>query len=304
MLVLLLACNTTVTDGPSRPPIDHPVQESHRFARVVIIVLENQDAENVLENPLFADLAAGGASLTDYHGVFHPSYPNYLAMVSGRMIETAGDTVQDVDGTTIAQALEGVGETWGSYAEGFPGDCSLDNSEDSYARRHVPFLSFPTITDDPVECAHVVDADRFDADRAAGALPSYVFYTPDLDDDGHNPVLGPTTGLRKSATWLFGDDGKSGFLAPLLGDPDYMASTVTVITYDESQGTDADNHIYTVLLGDLVVPGEYDEWYNHFSLTRLVEDNFGVAPMSAEDADDGQSDREARRLDPAILGVR
>ena len=56
---------------------------AHHFDRVLIIVLENVDYEVASKDKSFMDLAAGGASFTNFHALFHPSYPNYLAMVAG-----------------------------------------------------------------------------------------------------------------------------------------------------------------------------------------------------------------------------
>src|ERR1051326_3535946 len=56
---------------------------AHHFDRVLIIVLENVDYERAIQNKDLTDLAAKGASFTNFHALFHPSYPNYLAMIAG-----------------------------------------------------------------------------------------------------------------------------------------------------------------------------------------------------------------------------
>ena len=50
---------------------------------MLIIVLENVDYEVASKDKNLADLATQGASFTNFHALFHPSYPNYLAMVAG-----------------------------------------------------------------------------------------------------------------------------------------------------------------------------------------------------------------------------
>jgi len=57
--------------------------DAHHFDRVVIIVLENGDYEAAVKDKNLSDLAAHGASFSNFHALFHPSYPNYLAMVAG-----------------------------------------------------------------------------------------------------------------------------------------------------------------------------------------------------------------------------
>ena len=62
-----------------------------RFERVLIIVLENQNFEDVINDYRFQALAKDGASFTHFQGLFHPSYSNYLAMLSGRKVVTHFD---------------------------------------------------------------------------------------------------------------------------------------------------------------------------------------------------------------------
>src|SRR5437899_2141584 len=57
--------------------------KAHHFDRVLIIVLENVDYEVASKDKNLAELATRGASFTNFHALFHPSYPNYLAMVAG-----------------------------------------------------------------------------------------------------------------------------------------------------------------------------------------------------------------------------
>src|ERR1700747_3496698 len=61
--------------------------KAHHFDRVVIIVLENTDYERAMQDPNLTALASQGASFTNFHALFHPSYPNYLAMIAGTDFE-------------------------------------------------------------------------------------------------------------------------------------------------------------------------------------------------------------------------
>ncbi len=49
--------------------------KAHHFDRVVIIVLENTDYERAMQDPSLAAIAVQGASFTNFHALFHPSYP-------------------------------------------------------------------------------------------------------------------------------------------------------------------------------------------------------------------------------------
>jgi hypothetical protein len=264
----------------------------------LIIVLENQDYDVVMSQDYFRGLAQRGALFTHFTGLFHPSYANYLALIGGKYFGTISDDQRDIPRweRTIADLLEAKGLTWRQYAEGYPGRCDLVETASGgrYKRKHVPFMSFESITRDATRCAHVVPAVQFDAD----GLPNFALYSPDMCHDGHDVCgsalehvkgwigeipgarrigLGSTRDLDQAAAWL------QGFLEPILADPGVMRDTLVVVTFDESED-DTNNHIYTVFLGGMVQPGaRVDECYDHYNLLRTIEDNFGLGTLGAED---------------------
>lgn len=245
------------------------------FKRVLIVVLENQDQATAIRDPYLRELAARGAYFTNFHGLFHPSYSNYLAMVAGKEIPTVFDRQRDLDECTIADLLKAKGLGWKNYAQGYPKDsprCVTDHAFDRYARKHVPFMSFKSIQRNA--CDDIVAAGQFDRDRARRALPAYAFYTPDMDNDGHDK------GLTYASRWL------QGFLEPLLSDPAFMRGTLIVVTFDESadQSPGSNNHIYTVLLGPMVKPRELRGNYNHYNVLRTIEENFGLCALGDGDS--------------------
>ena len=85
----------------------------------------------------------------------------------------------------------------------------------------------------------------------------------------------PARGLAKAADWLQGFLGKFKF----------PPGALIIVTFDESQGGSPDNRIYTVFLGDMVSPSPQglDRNYNHFNVLRIIEDNFGLAPLAQGD---------------------
>jgi len=237
------------------------------FDHVILIVLENENAANVPKVGYLDSLAKRGASLTMFHGVAHPSYPNYLALVGGHTFGVRGDEQADIDAPTIADRLEAKGLTWRQYAEDYPGKCFLGDAHKLYVRKHTPFLSFASIQSNPKRCANVVNARQFDRNK----LPAYAFYTPNMDNDGHN------TSLAFATRWL------RGFIEPILADSALMQRTLIVVTFDESERGEASNQIYTVLLGGMVKPGATDSTaLNHYNLLRTVEANFALEPLGEE----------------------
>jgi acid phosphatase len=283
------------------------------FSRVLIIVLENRDYRCALREPFLDSLSSVGATFTHFTGVAHPSYNNYLAMVSGIRPLRKGEVFESelaadmsLPDRTIADLLEAHHLTWRNYAEDYPGTngrCYLRASGrrgEHYVRRHVPFISFTRARHD--NCANIVPAEQFQRDLDAGALPTYMFYSPNLIHDAHNSPL-PT-----ATAWL------RSFLVPLLKNDDFMRETLVVVTFDESAGdrsycegelrtastrkllnhceTQATlaareritNRVYTVFLGSMVQPGTcVGTPYNHYNVLRTIEESFQIGTLHRND---------------------
>src|SRR5579859_2419738 len=183
---------------------------AHHFDRVLIIVLENVDYERAIQNKDLQQLAAKGASFTNFHALFHPSYPNYLAMIAGtdfdihRRGSFLGDKQvnfpNDAAHQTIADRLIAAGLNFKQYAEELPsGPCPWNVSgqhvaekRGNYVRRHVPFLSFIEVQQKWCDRVIRVDSSRSDnffAQDAKKGLVAYSFYTPNLNHDGHDTTV-------------------------------------------------------------------------------------------------------------------
>ena len=247
------------------------VRRGKHFDHIVTIILENTTYGTAMKNPYLAALAQRGTFFKKYYGVFHPSYPNYLALVAGNFFWTWLDTQKTIDEPTIADLLEDRGYTWKSYAEDYPGNCFLGTTQGKYARRHVPLLSFKAIQQNPERCGRVVNATEFAQDWAANTLPNYSFFTPNNNDNGHD------TNVATSSKWLH------DFLEPLLADAERMKNTMFFVTFDESD-TIFTNHVYALALGPMVKTGlTARRGYNHYSQLKMVEDNFGLDNLGVGD---------------------
>lgn len=259
-------------------------QAAPSFQHVVIVMLENANYGDAIQQPFLKDFASRGALLTNYQAVAHPSQPNYVALTAGTRAGVNGDGNVTVDLKNIADLLDAKGKTWKAYAEAYPGGCFLGRSSGTYVRKHVPFLSFRDITSDDARCARVVDASAFADDVAAGTLPDYSFFVPDLNDDGHDTDVSTADG------WL------SRNIGPLLSNAAFMKGTLIVITFDENdffvrKGDPAGkvdvtgNRVYAALVGDMVAPGSTsNDAYDHYSLLRTIEDGLGLGTLGQNDA--------------------
>ena len=268
----LLSGTPGTTQAPPLIP-GTPAATGRAFEHIFIVMFENHGAATVFANPYFKQLAARGAYLSNYYAVGHPSEPNYLALLAGDTL-VSDDGVYNLPQRNLVDLLETAGIGWKAYQENYPGGCFAGSvaAGGLYARKHNPFISFDTIRSNKARCAMIAPASELNADSAAGRLPAYSFFTPNMDDDGHDQPL------SFAAKWL------EGFIEPKLKDPKFMQGTLVVVTFDESE-TSADNHVYAALLGPMIQPGTVDSTrYSHYSLLRSVEENFHTGTLSRKDA--------------------
>jgi hypothetical protein len=293
VLAVLVICGAAFTSGGlqtenGKAPVVAP---GKHFERVLIIVLENQDYSSAMKNEFLAKLAARGTSFTNFKNLYHPSYPNYLAMIAGSSFGRHSDRQvnfpDDAQHRTIADLLD-----WKNYAENYPTDVQpyLEADEGKYARKHVPFLSFVKIQKESygnvvsvdtkdIHNAFVTEVEMFRKDPKKFPLPRYMFYSPNLDDDGHDPFYYSSKGLQKASRWL-----ETFFRTWFPWDQKEMKGTLVIVTFDETEEDENTERIYTVFLGDMVKKQTVAKEYNHYSVLRTIEDNFGLLPLNSGDA--------------------
>jgi hypothetical protein len=187
-------------------------------------------------------------------------------------------------------------------AIGSPDNAFVATAGNRYATRHNPFVYFHSIIDHPTCRENDVDLARLSKDlRKESTTPAYSFITPDLCADGHDAVC-PESSLPG------GFAGIEAFLREwvprIKASPAYRDRGAILITFDESEtgaasccgersGPNTPNNgdgiatgngggrVGAVLLSPCVRPGSVSgRSYNHFSMLRWVEDNFGLAPLA------------------------
>jgi hypothetical protein len=283
-LVFFLACGPAAreavasgaTFAPDPSPRSSPAPKAGAavpgFGHIAVFVFENKEFGTVVGNPAlphFNDYAKRYVLLTAYYAVIHPSLPNYLALIGGDTFGIASDcTGCSVNAPNLADLIERSGRTWKAYQEdlpapGFAGDSSL------YKQKHDPFVYFDSIRLDRARLEkHIVPLDRLEADAASGALPHFVFVTPNICHDAHDcPVAVADEWLGRWVPVV-----QRAFAAA--GGPYLIALTWDEGTSDRSccgLPARAGGRVATVLVSPQAKAGFLDATpYTHYSLLKTI----------------------------------
>ena len=171
---------------------------------------------------------------------------------------------------TLIGQLEAAGISWKAYLNAMPGPCydvgGVHDEYGRYARRHNPFLFFSEIIADRRSCAaHVVPGDELADDMAAGALPRFVWLTPDLCQQAHD------CSVAAAGRWM------ARALPPLI---DALGPKGVMIVTSDEVNEDHDT-IPMITLGPLARPGAtMDDEIDHRAMLATIEDLLGVPRLA------------------------
>jgi len=261
----------------SHPTGQNAVVPGKWFDNIITILLENADYSSVMRDSSFKQITSTGVLLSNYNAITHPSQPNYVAMIYGDESMVSGDDNVNIKGTNLIDLLESKGIEWKTYQENYNGKCDTRATNNGlYARKHNPFISMTNIQTNPNRCAKIVNANDFATDLQKGTIPQYSFYTPNLDNDGHD------TSISTAGKFL------APFLKKITSSSFYTSGrTLIVVTFDEDDELFGRNQVWTVLLGSpgvLKNSGASDNGsYNHYSLLKTVEDNWSLGDLGRND---------------------
>ena len=246
-------------------------------SHVVVILMENEEATDVIgsgDAPFVNRLARANALATRYYAVGHPSLPNYLALTGGSTFGIHSDCTDcTVAAANLVDQLEQSRVSWKAYMEGLPRPCDTTANVGEYAKKHDPFLYYRDVVGSPGRCGHVVPYTQLAPDLRSGHLPTFVWITPNLCDDGHDCLL------RQADRYL------SGIVPALLRE--LGPHGVLLLTWDEGSsdrgccgGQAAGGRVATIAAGpDVRHGGSSGRAFDHYSLLRTVEDALGLAHL-------------------------
>ena len=221
--------------------------------------------------PYLWSLARRYGRASAWSDVGHPSLPNYLAIFGGSAFNEPPDCLPGRDcsypGPSVFGQAIAKGETARSYEESMPARCDRSNRGD-YDANHNPWAYFPSearlcqaddLPSGPVTGGPLASESR------RGTLPNVGLITPNLIDDAHNGTLADAD--RFLRTWM----------PVLMSGPDWRSGRlVIVVTFDEGETTE---QVPVVVIAPAAAGVVVRQPLNHYSLTRLIDQVIGVAPL-------------------------
>jgi len=239
--------------------------------------------------PYFTSLSRQCGLATNYHGVTHPSLPNYLAATGGSTFGVTDDnppSSHPISAASIFSQVKSAGKQWRSYEESMPSNCALTSSG-TYAVKHNPAAYYTGIRTD---CASwdvpmgTTSSGAFLNALNGNTLPAFSFITPNLCNDMHD------CSVATGDTWL------STWMPKILASSAYAAGrTAVVVTFDEDDSLHG-NLVSTIVVAPSVPAGTTNgTLFNHYSLLRTTEEMLGL-PTTLGNAATATSMRSAFHL--------
>jgi phospholipase C len=216
--------------------------------------MENRSYSQAMAGGYTAQLAAQYGAATNYHGVSHPSLPNYLALTSGSTYGIADDGFHALPNGGVGAQLSAAGVEWRAYMEGMNNGCF--SSRYPYALKHNPFAYYGSACPQ-----QVVPFSQF-ADDMKNNVPHFVWITPDSCHDGHD------CSTAVADRWL------EATVPAILNTDAWKNDGVLFITWDE--GYDNANTVLTLVIHPDPLTHRSDQRYDHYSLLATVQDLLGL----------------------------
>lgn len=245
----------------------------------MVIPLENHSYSQVIGNssyPYINSLATQYRSATQSYGVGHWSLDNYLAIASGQWYawsdgDCSAGSGCEVGDPNIFTQFDSAGIPWKAYMQGMSGPCSWSGT--SYAVRHNPVPYFTSIPYSECQAKDVPDTNMI-SDLNSATPPDFVWYTPNLCNDGHD------CSLTTSDSWL------SQEIPAIQATSWYKNGGVIILTTDEGDASGQGqgewtsgegNHITTIAISAADSgAGQFTPYFDHWGLTGGIETEYGL----------------------------
>ncbi len=301
----------SLTPGTLAPPAPNIGQLDHVF----MVYLENKGTGQIIGSPnapYLNELIDNYGYASNYYGLTHPSDPNYYPIIGGSDFGFNYNCPSNCfpAGTpNLADSIEVAHKTWAGYMEGGGGYSTPTD--------RLPFLAFTDIYNDPDRvAAHLFDISQLETDLAdPDTTPNFVWFAADDETNMEGPTdfpvgifhwalgfLSPAHQYNVAAgdAWLE-DQVTTIMESETWNDPNVKSAIF--ITFDEDYNNittgvgNEGNHIVMIVIPspaaqydrvtnpDGMRAGAFvaDDYYNHYSLQRTIEESLGIDPLTNND---------------------
>ncbi len=282
---LSLTLSTPVQAASLTPPASKVPGYDHVF----MVMMENTDYSAVMgdptDTPFLHSLMAQGASLADYHAVYHPSDENYLAVAGGDTYTKGATYWPNINDpkTNLGDELDAAGRSWKAYEQGMGTPCNTTKEHDSYYEPDdAPFINYTDVSGDQSRCAaHLFDTSQLTTDlRSTATTPAFSWIAADDYYDGEASGNGNATSLKTQDGWL------RQTLAPITQSAAWTTQkSLLIVTWDEDS-SDPGNHVAAIVDGSQgTVPAGTTSTsrYDHYGTARTIEAALGLPGITAND---------------------
>jgi hypothetical protein len=302
----------SLTPAALTPPVSHVGQLDHMF----VIYMENKGAADILGSPnapYLNSLINTYGYANNYYALGHPSDPNYFRVMGGSDFgidwNPAGNAI---NANSLMQEMDNkaIPVTWAGYAQGMPYPGAIVSSGD-YAVDALPFPQFGYVyNNSPAYLqTHLLPLTQMATDlQNPLTFPNFTWIAADGSYNMEGPVDFPTG----AANWLgsqltthqynvaAGDVFVQQQISAIQSSPTWNTPgqrDAIFLTFDEDYNNlslgigNQGNLINMVVIPNQgavdagMVSGHFvtNSYYNQYSLTRTIEDSFGLAPLTAND---------------------
>ncbi|MBU3750839.1 MAG: phosphoesterase [Mycobacterium sp.] len=300
---------------PAPPAPTPPVSTVGELDHVFMVYMENKGYTDIVGStkaPFLNSLIDAYGHANQYHGLTHPSLPNYYPVIGGTdfgLTYNCDKPCIDADTTLVSNIIK-AGKTWKGYAQSLqPGANPLVSSGD-YASDQLPFPAFKSIANDPAAVARIVPLEQMAEDlKSAATAPNYAWFAANEDFNGEGPVDFPWGMLRFALSQL---EPGNPYNIPALDE--FLSKTVPVVlnsavwkdparksalivTFDEDNnntslgfGNQGNRVIFVVIPSEGAVAsgmrgGAFTatNHYNHYSLLRFINESLGLPTLTNND---------------------
>jgi phosphatidylinositol-3-phosphatase len=248
--------------------------------KLLVIMEENHTCSTAQAGmPYLESVAAAYAQVacSNFHGIAHPSLPNYLAYATGSthgVADDGGPSSRPFTGPSVFDQTLSAGKTSTSYHESMSSNCQPSDAN-GYVVHHNPWV-YGVDSGVHADClSHDIPLGSTNGGALlsavkAGTLPVSGFAVPNNQDDAHDGTL------AQADNWL------KAWLPVIESGPDFSAGHLAiVVTFDEPDPSGpATDPVWTVVIHKGTGPTVVNTGaYNVYSLLRWDEDVAGVSHL-------------------------